>query len=90
MFTDHIPKLPNLIVLSVLAIRLNGKRPPRPCVEVNSVAAALTHQCKTQRAEQYFKIAEGDCSASLKYLIEGFLTAVHKARYYERATGDSD
>jgi hypothetical protein len=23
-------------------------------------------------------------------LIEGFLTAVHKARYYERAAGDSD
>jgi hypothetical protein len=77
VFTDHIAKLPNLIVLCVLAIWLNGKRPTRPCVEINSVAAALTHQCKAQRAEQCLKIPERDRSAALKDLIERFLTAGH-------------
>jgi hypothetical protein len=77
VFTDHIAKLPNLIVLCVLAIWLNGKRPTRPCVEINPVAAALTYQCKAQRAEQCLKIPERDRSAALKDLIEGFLTAGH-------------
>ena len=88
MFTDHIAKLPNLIVLCVLAIWLNGKRPTRPCVEINSMAAALTYQRKAQCAEQCLKIPEGDCSPALKNLIEGFLTTLHKARYYERSTGE--
>jgi hypothetical protein len=77
MFTDHIAKLPNLVVLCVLAIWLNGKRPTRPCVEINPVAAALTDQYKAQRAEQCLKIPEGNRSAALKDLIEVFLTAGH-------------
>jgi hypothetical protein len=77
VFADHIAKLPNLIVLCVLAIRLNRKRPTRLCVEINSVATALTYKCKAQRTEQGLKIPEGDRSAALKDLIEGFLTAGH-------------
>lgn len=90
MFADHIAKLPDLIVFCVLAVGLNGKRPPHSRVEINSVAAALTYQCKAQRAEQCLKIPEGDRSPALKNLIEGFLTAVHKARYYGRAAANTD
>jgi hypothetical protein len=88
VFADHIAKLPDLIVLCVMAIGLNGKRPTRPCVEINSMAAALTYQRKAQCAKQCLKIPEGDRLPPLKNLIEGFLTALHKARYYERAAGE--
>jgi hypothetical protein len=88
VFADHIAKLPDLIVLCVLAVGLNGKRPTRPCVEVNSMAAALTYQHKPQCAEQCLKIPEGDCSPALKNLIERFLTALHKARYYGHAASE--
>jgi hypothetical protein len=88
VFANHIAKLPDLIVLCVLAVGLNGKRPTRPCVEINSMAAALTYQRKAQCAEQCLKIPEGDCSPALKNLIKGFLTALHKARYYEQTGGE--
>lgn len=87
MFKDHIPKLPNLIVFCILAIGLNRKRSTRPRVEIDSVAAALTYQCKAQRAEQCLKVAEGNRSASVKNLTEGFLTVAHEARYYGQAAG---
>ena len=50
MFTDHIAKLPDLIVLCITPIWLNGKRPVSLCVDIDSVAAALTYQFKTQSA----------------------------------------
>ena len=77
MFTDHIAKLPNLVVLCIAVIWLNGKRPVYLCMDVNSVTAALAHQRKAQRAEQRFKIAEGNRSAAFKDLIESFLTPGH-------------
>ena len=52
------------------------------------MAAALTYQRKAQCAEECLKIPEGDCSPALKNLIEGFLTALHKARYYGQAAGE--
>jgi hypothetical protein len=83
VFADHIAKLPDLMVLCVLAVGLNGERS-----EINSMAAAPTYQHKPQCAEQCLKIPEGDCSPALKNLIERFLTALHKARYYGHAAGE--
>ena len=77
MFTDHIAKLPNLVVLCVMAIWLNGKRPVNLRVYKNSVAAALTYQRKTQCAEQRLKIAKGNRSTAFQDLIEGLLTPGH-------------
>jgi hypothetical protein len=77
MFADHIAKLPNLVVLCIMVIRLNRKRPINLWVDINSMAAPLAYQGKTQRTEQRFKIAEGNRSAAFKDLIKRFLTAGH-------------
>ncbi|HEV7601381.1 MAG TPA: hypothetical protein VGO49_14155 [Bradyrhizobium sp.] len=60
-----------------MAIRLNGKRPTSFCMDVNSVAAALAYQRKTQRAEQRFKIPERDRSVAFQNLFKGFPAPGH-------------
>ena len=86
MFADHIAKLSNLIVLCIMASGLNGKRPVSLWMDKNSMAATLTYQRKTQRAEQCFKIAEGNRLAAFKDLVKRFLTPGHTDRYYDQLT----
>ena len=77
MLMDHIAKLSNLVVLCVVAIRLNGERPIDLCMDVNSVTPALAYQRKTQFAEQCFKIPERDRSVTCQNLFKGFLRPGH-------------
>ena len=86
MFKDHIAKLPNLIVLCITPIWLNGKRPVSLCVDIDSVAAALTHQFETQSAQQRFEIPKRDRSATFLDLFKGFCTPSHTDRYYDQPT----
>jgi hypothetical protein len=72
MFTDHIAKLPNLIVLCITPIWLNGKRPVSLCVDIDSVAAALTYQFKNPKRLATLRNPETRSFGDLRGFVQGF------------------